>query len=62
MRKERKDVSCASINRKFNLQCTPKTVKKHIFKPMKWQYYLRSRKPAVPAGRGTLGQTSERGH
>ena len=52
LRKQRKDVSCESIKRRYNLPCCKETVRKHILKGMKWKYSLRSRKPAVPAGEG----------
>lgn len=38
------------VKSKFNLPGSAMSVKKHIFKPMKWKYYLRTRKPGVPAG------------
>ena len=47
-RAARKDVSYAWIKRKFNLSCCNSTIKKHVFKPMKWKYCMRARKPAVP--------------
>ena len=37
------------VKNKFNLPGSALSVKKHIFKPMKWKYYLRTRKPGVPA-------------
>lgn len=51
------------VKNKFNLPGSALSVKKHIFKPMKWKYYLRTRKPGVPAGGegGTLGHSHLRG-
>lgn len=51
-RRQNKEVTYALMKRRFNLDCSNMTLKRHVMKPLGMRYGLRARKPAVLAGAG----------